>query len=182
MTFVGHGLAGAAIALLLLPPNRNSLRYRCLYFLAIVPLSSLPDYRFKGWGHDQYAISHSLFVNLAIIAVLAAVLCSYKKTARFLGAPRAVAAGALVWLSHLLLDSFYNHGRGIAIFWPFSKARLALPIPWLEILKPVPPPMTMQAVGVYSLEFVTFFPILFLAWYITSRRRTSNPLAAQSGP
>jgi hypothetical protein len=24
----------------------------------------------------------------------------------------------------------YIHGKGIAVFWPFSEARLALPLPW----------------------------------------------------
>jgi hypothetical protein len=31
------------------------------------------------------------------------------------------------------LDSLYNHGHGVAIFWPLSDVRLALPIPWFAV-------------------------------------------------
>ena len=41
----------------------------------------------------------------------------------------------MAWLSHLLLDSFYNHGRGVLIFWPLSRARLNLAIPWFATLQ-----------------------------------------------
>jgi len=45
-----------------------------------------------------------------------------------------VACGIAAWLSHLLLDSFYNHGRGIAIYWPLSEGRFELSMPWFSTL------------------------------------------------
>ena len=47
-------------------------------------------------------------------------------------------AGAVAWYSHLLLDTLYNHGKGLAIFWPFGSGRVALPIPWFSTLKVIP--------------------------------------------
>ncbi|MEQ8837161.1 MAG: hypothetical protein RID07_10200, partial [Lacipirellulaceae bacterium] len=47
---------------------------------------------------------------------------------------RMITAGVIAWGSHLLLDMFYNHGKGLAMFWPYSDARLALTIPWFSHL------------------------------------------------
>jgi hypothetical protein len=76
--------------------------------------------------------------------------------------------GASAWLSHLLLDSFYNHGKGISIFWPFSKARLALPIPWFDLGVGSP----AHIMHVFLIEFLSYFPWLVLA--ILFRRKWKN--------
>jgi hypothetical protein len=46
-----------------------------------------------------------------------------------------IIGGVIAWHSHLLLDTFYNHGQGLAIFWPFSSGRLALPFPFFRTME-----------------------------------------------
>jgi membrane-bound metal-dependent hydrolase YbcI (DUF457 family) len=96
-------------------------------------LANIPDLPLPHWGHRSYRVSHSLFVNsLFLIAVLPAAFWPRARTA--VGGWRVLAGGAAAWLSHLLLDSFYNHARGVAIFWPFGPGRLRLPMPWFSTL------------------------------------------------
>jgi membrane-bound metal-dependent hydrolase YbcI (DUF457 family) len=78
----------------------------------------------------------------------------------------------ITWLSHLLLDSFYNHGYGVAIFWPFSTARLALPMPWFSV---VTEPMYFAAEGFreYLAEFV-FYSLFLVTALITKREMKDN--------
>jgi len=89
--------------------------------------ANVPDWPLPSWGHDRYDISHSLFVSLGAMALLGVVLALAR---RWIGRPlppRSVFAGiAVAWLSHFALDGFYNHGRGIAIYWPLSEGRLDL--------------------------------------------------------
>ena len=81
-------------------------------------------------------MSHSLFVNLALVAVVVALLISSRSWWSEAGRRWVVAGGAAAWMSHLLLDALYSHGRGIRIFWPVSDAALSLPVPWLHVLQP----------------------------------------------
>ena len=74
------------------------------------------------------------FLGLLLVASVAVCLYFAPDFRQWLGGWRVFAAGAAVLLSHYVLDSFYNHGVGIAIFWPYSDARLALPIPWFSTL------------------------------------------------
>ncbi len=141
MTPVGHSLVGAAVGVVVMP--RYKSRWASAAFLSVfVALANLPDWRLPYWGHERYDISHSVFVNLALIIVCAAVLRICKFTRANIGAWPMIIGGAIAWLSHLFLDSFYSHGQGIAIFWPFSTARLALPMPWFRTWWSIPPPFT----------------------------------------
>ncbi len=160
MTQVGHVLTGAAIGVLCLPPHLSK-RATGGYLVACALLANVPDFGFKNWGHDRYDISHSVFVNLLIILVLAAVLWLLPAVRARIGGGTIILGGVASWLSHLLLDSFYNHGLGIAIFWPFSAARLALPIPWFSVLNS-PLPITWQVVQVWAIELASFLPLLLL--------------------
>jgi len=162
MTQVGHALTGAAIAVICLPKNK-SLRYKSIHFVAFIALSLIPDYPFQNWGHDRYYISHSLFTNILLIFGLTLLLAIFKNTRMKIGGWHVAACGTAAWLSHLLLDSFYNHGKGVAIFWPLSKARLILPIPWLSVVKLLPPPITPELLKILLIEFVTFSPLVLLA-------------------
>ena len=45
-----------------------------------------------------------------------------------------IIACTAAWLSHMVLDSMYAHGRGIAIFWPFSDVHFTMAVPWFETL------------------------------------------------
>jgi len=168
MTQVGHALTGTAVAVMCLPRN-ISPRYKFIHFTAFIALSLVPDYRLQNWGHDRYDISHSIFVNLIFICGIIVLLTIFKGMRRQIGGWSVVAAGALAWLSHLLLDSFYNHGKGIAIFWPVSKMRLVLPIPWLSVAHPLPPPVTLELMKILLIELVTFAPLVLLAVLLRKR-------------
>ena len=72
----------------------------------------------------------------------------------------------MAWFSHLLLDTFYNHGKGIGLFWPFSTWRLALPIPWFETLHKPLPYFDSHAIRVYAIELISFAPVFLIAVFI----------------
>lgn len=144
---MGHTLAGLSIGVLLAPAGWSRLR-KVAALAACVVLANVPDLPFRRWGHHEYAVSHSLFVNLALIVAGMMVLIGWDRLRRATGGWRMAAMGAAAWLSHLLLDSFYNHGRGVAVYWPFSRAHLHLPLPWF---RSVHPPVRLDA---YTLRIV----------------------------
>jgi LexA-binding, inner membrane-associated putative hydrolase len=174
MTQVGHALTGTAIAVLCLPKH-TSRRYQSIHFAAFMALALVPDFRLPNWGHDKYYISHSLFMNLLLIFGVLIWLALFKNVRAKIGGWVVIACGAAAWLSHLLLDSFYNHGKGVAILWPFSKGRLILPIPWLSVVKTLPPPITTELVRILVIEFVTFSPLVLMAILIRYRMNTGRP-------
>lgn len=132
MTPVGHSLTGLAIGCIVCPAT-FSLRGMVATLAAFVLLANVPDLRLPGWGHERYDISHSVFATTAAMVVLATFLLILPWSRRVL-TPALVLGGAAAWYSHLLLDTFYNHGVGLAMFWPLSAARLALPIPWFTTM------------------------------------------------
>ena len=151
---------------MLFVPKRCSTRKTILYLMSFAILANLPDLRVQGWGHGNYQMSHSAFVSLGLISVIAALLSFSRSVMTKIGGWRPIVGGTLAWLTHFLLDSFYNHGKGLAMFWPFSEARLALPIPWLSTVGVFPPPLNMRTVGIWSMEFISFFPLLLVAaWF-----------------
>lgn len=162
MTPVGHTLAGLAIATVAMPRDW-SVRSRFATTAALVVLANAPDIPLPGWGHDRYDISHSIFVTLVGVLATAAVV-------RLAAGPgripwRLYLAGGLAWYSHLLMDSFYNHGKGIAIYWPFSDGRLALPVPWFSTMNPRDL-FSLHNLQVWTIELAVFGAILFgaIAW------------------
>ena len=62
------------------------------------------------------------------------ILC-YLKYVKNIGSYIVIIGALIAWSSHFLLDAFYNHGRGVGIFWPFSSSKLALPVPWFSTLQ-----------------------------------------------
>ena len=131
---VGHSLTGLSIGVLCMP-KRSGRIARAGHLLAFVVLASLPDLPVTGWGHYRYGRSHSLFVNFALIAVAVGLLAWRGGLRERIGRWPVVVCGAAAWLSHLLLDTFYNHGRGLQMFWPWSRASIALPMPWFSTLR-----------------------------------------------
>ncbi len=160
MTHVGHAITGATLGLLA-TPRGSSLKTTAVYMASFAVLGNLPDVSLPHWGHDKYFFSHSIFVNLSIILPIGAVLLCWSRARRFVGGPSVILLGAAAWLSHLLLDSFYNHGTGIAIFWPLSSARLILPMPWFSTLRKPWWWFESRAVRIMGIE-LAFYGTLFL--------------------
>lgn len=124
---------GLSIGVLCLPRNTRPVRAAAT-LAAFVMLASVPDAPLSGWGHDRYRVSHSVFVTGGLLGIAAAGLAVFPRLLRWLGGRRIAVAGAVCWISHLLLDCLYNHGLGLAMFWPLSDARLDLALPWFAVL------------------------------------------------
>ncbi len=112
MTQVGHTFTGIAIGVACLP-NKKSTPARLLHLVVFGLLANIPDFPLKNWGHDLYYFSHSLFVNLLLILLVLSALVFLKGFRRKVGGWVIIIGGTLAWLSHLLLDTFYNHGKGL---------------------------------------------------------------------
>jgi len=163
MTSVGHCLTGLSFAALVVPRSWVR-REKVAAFAAITLVANTPDLPLPLWGHFSYRLSHSLFVNLALVAVVAALLLN-------MGARRGeaawrwvVAGGAVAWLSHMVLDSFYSHGRGIRIFWPVSDAALKLSIPWFHVLQRGSPP-DLATLRIFATEALCYGALLVACLY-----------------
>jgi len=133
MTTLGHGLTGIALGVLAAPRSWTRARQGWLLFL-FVGLSVVPDWPLPGWGHFSYRVSHSLLVNLLLIGLAAAAYARSRRARRLLGGWPVFVFGALAWLSHFVLDAMYSHGKGVAVLWPLSDARLNLGLPWFRTL------------------------------------------------
>ncbi len=175
MTPIGHSLVGMSMGVVCMP-RYQSCWAKAAFLSGFIGLATVPDWHLPGWGHIRYEVSHSLFVNLALIIVFAVVLRTCKSTRMGIGAWPVIFGGAAAWLSHLLMDSFYNHGLGVTIFWPLSTARLALPMPWFRTLPYVPPPWDFDTFCIYLVEVLFYGPILLLAiaWRYWRLRRLSR--------
>lgn len=160
MTFIGHSLVGASLAQAAIPGGVSWKRWLLVVNIYVL-LAFIPDLPLPGWGHFRYFFSHSLFVNLLLIAILVAAGGYWRSRSHALSYP-LVAGAALAWLSHFLLDALYNHGQGVAIFWPFSDAALNLPLPWFETLDMRQPLTAPRNVHVFTIEALFYGP-LFLA-------------------
>jgi len=176
MTQVGHSITGAALGVLCLPQSAST-KQTVTHVVAFVLLSNIPDLPLKNWSHEKYHVSHSIFVNLLLIITTIVILAYLRDVRTRIGGWPAMVSGTIAWLSHLLLDSFYNHGNGIAIFWPLSDARLVLPIPWFSTVTSLPPPITPEMIRIFLIEFVCYLPFLLLAVLIRKTeviRRTAR--------
>ena len=157
MTPVGHSLLGASVALVVLPRDATPKR-KFLTVLAFALIANIPDYKLPSWGHERYDISHSIYSNMAIWIPLFLVLVIWKRARIALGGFRILLAAPIAWMSHMILDSTYNHANGIAIFWPFNDRRLAMPIPWFEVLRY--PLSWGQAPKVFGIEALVYGMVL----------------------
>ena len=155
MTTVGHSLTGISLAVLTLPGGRSRLWYLLVGHFYVM-FANLPDFPLPGWGHNAYRVSHSIFVTM-LLASLLGVLLLWPRFTEHIGR-RVILAWSAAWLSHMPLDSLYNHGRGIAIFWPFSDAHLAMPVSWFQTVSL--PPMTQQNLRVFGTEALVYGIIL----------------------
>jgi len=159
MTPVGHILTGASIGVVCLP-QKKPWHWKLVYFVIFSCLALVPDFKIKYWGHHRYYISHSVFINTLAIIMMVALLSKRKGLIDKLGGWWVVVGGGLAWLNHLLLDTFYNHGKGLAMFWPLSQARLAIPIAWFSVVEAIPPPLTRETARIFLIEFVSYGVLL----------------------
>ena len=164
MTSVGHCLTGLSLAALVVPRSWER-REKVAAFAAFTLVANAPDLPLPFWGHYSYRVSHSLFVNLALIAVVAPLLLNSGARRGEAAWRWVVAGGAAAWLSHLLLDSFYSHGHGIRIFWPVSDAALNLAVPWFHVLRRGSPP-DLATLRILATEAVCYGLLLVacLSW------------------
>jgi hypothetical protein len=169
VTSIGHTLTGMSLAVLTVRETGTPWWRRPAFHIFALA-ANIPDLPLPGWGHDLYHVSHSVFVTLALLVVFESPFYASRKLRAQAGGPRAFVGFSLAWLSHLLLDSFYSHGRGIAIFWPISGAHLALPIPWFHTIR-LHPWDTSFNLSVFLVELAFYGP--FLAFCIYLRRRVS---------
>ncbi|MEM9185278.1 MAG: metal-dependent hydrolase [Planctomycetota bacterium] len=173
MTPIGHSLTGVAVALAALEPRatRRATRRVTLKLVALgVTAANVPDLPLPGWGHDRYQVSHSVFVAAAVLGGIAVAGVAAPSWRNALGGWRAYAVLAVAWLSHLLLDTFYNHGRGVALLWPVSDARLALPIPWFATAGGVPPPPNWHTLRVLLIEAFCYGAVVAIAAWLRAER------------
>jgi hypothetical protein len=162
VTPLGHSITGATIGVLAVPSAWRPWAKTAVVVTYAV-LANVPDFWLPHWGHERYDVSHSIFVNGAIIVALALPLLASSRFRRHKGACWVVLGAAAAWLSHLLLDMFYNHNRGLAMFWPLSGARLSLAIPWLGALGGHFNRFDAHTVRVLLIELASFGSLFALA-------------------
>ena len=179
MTPVGHCLTGLSLAALTVPRSwsRRATLAACaaFVFVAGAPDAPLPFF----WGHFNYRVSHSLFVNLAVVAALVGVLAVSRVGRHREGWWWVVAGGAAAWMSHLLLDSFYSHGHGIRIFWPVSDASLNLSMPWFHVMRPEYVG-EVAALRIFATEAVFYGALLGVCLLLRRRFKPAPPAGASS--
>jgi len=151
-------------------PEGRSRRWKLGQLIVFGLLANLPDFPIKHWGHRRYDISHSVFVNTTMMLVVLLLLSLCEEVRTRVGGWPVIIGGSLAWLSHLLLDSFYNHGMGVAIFWPFSDARLVLPIAWYSVVADRPPPLTWETARILLVELVSYSTLLVLVVVLRKSR------------
>ncbi len=177
MTPIGHTLTGLAIGYAAIP--RDTTRNLKAWLLAaFAVLASAPDLPFPYWGHGRYFFSHSLFATAVGVIVLEVILAQRFRCRPPVGVSVMIGM-AIAWFSHLLLDSLYNHAIGMHIYWPFSDAKFALPVPWLSI-GDKNHILSLHNVKVALLEILTFGPLLLLA--VLMKRLTPLRNAQKSSP
>jgi membrane-bound metal-dependent hydrolase YbcI (DUF457 family) len=168
MTQVGHILTGVACGMLSLPPSVS--KTRCVIQLGVFAvLANIPDIPLPYWGHVRYDISHSVFVNLVVCVLVLKSLLWFRVFRDKRDDWRILGFGIAAWFSHLLLDTFYNHGGGVGIFWPFSTATVALPIPWFSVLLTPIWPLTAEGIRIGLTEFISYAPLVLMTLYIRNR-------------
>ena len=131
MTTVGHSLLGLSIAAAAVPQSVPRRKF-VLLSGAFVLFANLPDLPVPGWGHFAYSVSHSFVVTVVLASVLFGVVRARRPN--LITFPALPWLLTIAWLSHMVLDSTYSHGNGLAVLWPISSAHLALPLPWFDTL------------------------------------------------
>jgi hypothetical protein len=173
MSPIGHSLAGAAVGVMVLRREMPRRRQACV-LAGFIVLANLPDLSLLLPRVEAYSIGHSVFVSSALCVGAAIVLRFFRSSLPQVADWRIIGGGAVSLLSHLLLDSLYNHRAGVAVLWPLNSAPLAMPLPWLGHWPDSSSFLTWQTLRVSCAETVTFFPLLgiAMAWrYVIQKRK-----------
>lgn len=150
-------------------PRSNSKLKVFIEISFFAALANVPDWSLPGWGHEAYHVSHSLFVLLLMSLPATPVgIILLRKFYTSRSAPWIWGGLCAALLSHIFLDAIYGAGGGIAMFWPLSDARLHLPLPWFQHLRPQDG-VTLHNLRVFAVEAVFYGGILILS--ILARRR-----------
>lgn len=185
MASIGHVAVGMAAARLRAgprPPTPAPARGLVASLLLWSGLSMLPDADVLGlafgvrygdpWGHrgatHSFAFAIALGVLLGLVAGWRARAAGGTREARA-ALLRTALLASLVLISHPLLDTLTDGGRGCALFWPFSDERHFAP--WRPI--PVAPIgfrfLSERGLRVALVELVLFAPVFGYALW--PRRR-----------
>ncbi|HEX7641874.1 MAG TPA: metal-dependent hydrolase [Burkholderiaceae bacterium] len=150
-----------------------------------VAASMLPDvdvlgFRFNIAYTDTFGhrgVSHSLMFAL-MVAILASLFAKRLKT----NGKNALLFVFVSCASHGLLDAFTNGGEGVALWWPFSNARLFFPWRCIEVS-----PLNLHRVfsgrglEVLQSEFLrVWLPAMALCAVLYALRRRYAPPAVSS--
>jgi len=163
LTPVGHSLTGLAVGISAMP-SAFSTKKKIIHVLFFIGLANIPDVPIPYWGHDLYYISHSFFVNFVLFLFVSFLIWkTVQKIYPTVPVWRIFLFGWIAWFSHLLLDSFYNHGLGVMIWWPFSEKSLCLPIPWFSVLNAPMFSITKESIRIWSIEFISYSPLVLIA-------------------
>lgn len=174
MTPVGHCLVGATVGVLYCYARQLPVRSHIAVIAGMVFCANLPDCPLPGWGHSRYEISHSLFVGMVLVLGYVIAARCFGPIRRSIGSWPLIAAGTCALFSHYLLDSFYNHGKGVAVFWPVSSSRLTLPIPWFETMT-TDPLWCWHNFRVWGIELVCYGFLFLIVLFVFPASR--KPLA-----
>jgi membrane-bound metal-dependent hydrolase YbcI (DUF457 family) len=168
MSPVGHTLTGLAIGYAVLPLELSFLK-KMPTLVVFALLASGPDFLFFGWGRARYDISHSIFTALLAVLVMGVFIWCVSR----LVSTAVLIGGALAWYSHLLLDTLYNHGRGLAMFWPASDASIGWPVPWFShmTLSPLISYHNLQVFAVEGAVYGSILALIVLVKHLAGSRR-----------
>jgi len=144
-------------------PNRLRFWQKGVFLTGFGLLANVPDLPLGGWGHAGYPKSHSIFLSLGLVFIFWFIWWGLSRSLHWRFHWPIVVAATVTWLSHFFLDAFYETDAGVRIFWPFSTASLALPIPWLSHMNASISPLAGPNLKVYALEVITYGPLLILA-------------------
>lgn len=176
MSPVGHTLTGLAIGYAIAPADMPISR-RVTWLGVTALCANAPDLPLPYWGHDRYDISHSIFSTSTAVTCCIILATFYSIHFRQIDR-RLIICCAVAWFSHLLLDTFYNHGNGLAVFWPISETRVALPIPWFNTLN-LDNFLGIHNLRVFAMEGVFYGAILCVV--AAAKKSISNQQAHATG-
>lgn len=180
-TPVGHALAGVAVGWAVSRQAPRPDPWREMVFLALVSqapdLDFLPGLLTGSVEYYHHGISHSLG-----FAALAGIICAALGRRWGLGA-RWGWLGALLYLTHVLLDYTTISPRGIPLWWPLSQARVLAENPFFIDVwrRPLGWPLVWHNLGAVGLEVAVLAPPAALVLWLRRRWfQTPTPAAPRS--